>query len=366
MPHLFSPLQLRDLTLPNRIAVSPMCQYSCGNGFATDWHLVHLGSRAVGGAGLVIAEATAVSPEGRISPEDHGIWLDAHIPKLRQITGFIQSQGSRAGIQLAHAGRKASTWRPWADQATHGSTKVDVAEGGWANVVAPSAIPFSATYPEPIALDAAGIHKVVDDFAAATRRAKLAGFDVVEIHSAHGYLLHEFLSPLSNHRTDEYGGSFENRIRALLEVVDAVRSEWPLSAPLFVRISATDWAEGGWDADQSVALANILKARAVDLIDTSSGGLVAHAKVPIGPGYQAPFAERIRKEAAIATGAVGMITEPAQADAIIRSGQADMVLLAREMLRDPYWPMHAAAALGRLASWPAQYLRAAPEGSARR
>jgi 2,4-dienoyl-CoA reductase-like NADH-dependent reductase (Old Yellow Enzyme family) len=358
MPNLFSPLQLRGFTLPNRIAVSPMCQYSCEEGFATDWHLVHLGSRAVGGAGLVVMEATAVSPEGRISPQDHGIWQDAHIPKLRQITDFIRSQGSRSAIQLAHAGRKASTWRP-----SDGDGAISVSEGGWANVLAPSAIPFSDTYPQPVALDATGIRKVVDDFAAATRRALLAGFDVVEIHSAHGYLLHEFLSPLSNRRTDEYGGSFENRIRALLEVVEAVRSEWPLDRALFVRISATDWADGGWDADQSVALSKILKERAVDLMDCSSGGLVSYAKIPMGPGYQVQFAERVRKETGIATGAVGMITEAAQADAIIQTGQADIVLLAREMLRDPYWPMHAAAALGQHGSWPVQYLRAAPSGS---
>ena len=361
MPDLFSPLELRGLTLPNRIAVSPMCQYSCTDGFATDWHLVHLGSRAVGGAGLVIMEATGVSPEGRISPQDHGIYLDAHIPKLRQITDFIRSQGSRAGIQLAHAGRKASTKRP-----ADGDGALPVSEGGWANVVAPSAIPFSDTYPQPIALDAAGIRKVVEDFAAATRRALEAGFDLVEIHSAHGYLLHEFLSPLSNHRTDEYGGSFENRIRLLLEVVEAVRKTWPEDKPILVRISATDWVEGGWDADQSVALAKILKNKAIDLIDCSSGAMVPYAKIPIGPGYQVQFAERIRKEVGIATGAVGMITEPKQADDIIRNGQADIVLLAREMLRDPYWPMHAAAALDRRTSWPIQYLRAAPRDSTAR
>jgi len=361
MPHLFSTLQLRGLTFPNRIAVSPMCQYSCVDGNATDWHLVHLGSRAVGGAGLVVMEATAVSPEGRISPGDHGIWLDAHIPKLRQITDFIRSQGSCAGIQLAHAGRKASTYSPW-----DGDGCVPLNEGGWTNVMAPSAIPFAGNYPLPTALDAAGIRKVVDDYAMAAKRARLAGFDVVEIHSAHGYLLHEFLSPLSNQRTDDYGGPFENRIRAVLEVVEAVRSEWPGDHPLLIRISATDWADGGWDADQSVALAQILKERAVDLIDCSSGGLVPHAKIPAGPGFQVPFAERIRRETGIPTGAVGFITEPAQADAIIRSEQADMVLLAREMLRDPYWPMHAASALGRQASWPVQYLRAAPQGSVRR
>ncbi len=361
MPQLFSTLQLRDVTLPNRIAVSPMCQYSCEDGMATDWHLVHLGSRAAGGAGLVIMEATAVSPEGRISPQDHGIWQDEQIPKLRQITAFIRSQGSCSGIQLAHAGRKASTRPPWS-----GDGELAFADGGWANVFAPSAIPFSDTYPKPIALNERGIRQVVDDFAAAARRAREAGFDVVEIHSAHGYLLHEFLSPLSNHRVDNYGGSFENRTRALLEVVAAVRSEWPLDRPLFVRISATDWAEGGWDVDQSVALARILKERAVDLIDCSSGGLVSTAKIPVGPGYQVQFAERIRKEADIPTGAVGMITEAKQADTIVQTGQADIVLLAREMLRDPYWPVHAAAVLEQKMTWPIQYLRAAPLGSTAR
>lgn len=358
MPDLFSPLKIREVSFRNRIAVSPMCEYSCEDGFAADWHLVHLGSRAVGGAGLVLTEATAVSPEARISPEDHGIWKDAHIPKLRQITDFIHTQKALAGIQLAHAGRKASTWRPW-----DGDGAVPIDKGGWENVMAPSALPFNEKYPKPIALDAAGIRKVVADFAAAAKRARQAGFDVVEIHSAHGYLLHEFLSPLSNQRTDDYGGSFENRIRALLDVVAAVRSEWPLTNPLFVRISATDWADGGWDADQSVALAKILKTRQVDLIDSSSGGLVPYAKIPLGPGYQVQFAERIRKEAGIATGAVGMITQAKQADAIIRSDQADIVLLAREMLRDPYWPLHAAEELGVSTSWPVQYLRAAPKDS---
>ncbi|HEY4087190.1 MAG TPA: NADH:flavin oxidoreductase/NADH oxidase [Bryobacteraceae bacterium] len=351
MTNLFSPLTLHGVTFRNRIAVSPMCQYSCVDGFATDWHLVHLGSRAVGGAGLVTMEATAVSPEGRISPQDHGIWLDAHVPKLRQITDFIRAQGSLAGVQLAHAGRKASTWRPW-----DGDGAVPVEQGGWKEVFAPSAIPFNAKYPQPTALDAAGIRKVVSDFVNGARRAREAGFDLIEIHSAHGYLLHEFLSPLSNQRTDEYGGSFENRTRLLIEIVRAVRSE----APLFVRISATDWAEGGWDADQSVALGKILKNEGVDLIDSSSGGLVPNAKIPVAPGFQVPFAERIRKEAGIATGAVGLITEPNQADDIIRNGRADMVLLAREFLRDPYWPLHAAEALKQRISWPVQYERAAP------
>jgi 2,4-dienoyl-CoA reductase-like NADH-dependent reductase (Old Yellow Enzyme family) len=351
MANLFSPLDLRGITFRNRIAVSPMCQYSCIDGFATDWHLVHLGSRAVGGAALVIMEATAVSAEGRISPQDHGIWLDAHIPKLRQITDFIHAQGSLAGVQLAHAGRKASTYRPW-----DGDGAVPLDQGGWKQVLAPSAIPFNEKYPPPVALDAAGIRKVVSDFTSAARRAREAGFDVIEIHSAHGYLLHEFLSPLSNQRTDEYGGSFENRTRLLIDIVRAVRGE----GPLFVRISATDWADGGWDADQSVALAKILKDEGVDLIDTSSGGLVPNAKIPVAPGFQVPFAARIRKEAGIATGAVGLITEPKQADEIVRNEQADMVLLAREFLRDPYWPLHAAEALRQRMPWPVQYERAAP------
>ena len=361
MPHLFSPLQLRGTILPNRIAVSPMCQYSCKDGFATDWHLVHLGSRAVGGAGLIVMEATAVSPEGRISPQDHGLWLDAHVPKLRQITAFIHSQGAVAAVQLAHAGRKASMKRPW-----DGEDVATVSEGGWTNVMAPSAVAFAENYAQPVELDVVGICRMVGDFIGATKRALAAGFDVVEIHAAHGYLLHEFLSPLSNRRTDRYGGSFENRIRALLEVVAAVRSAWPEDRALMVRISATDWAEGGWDVDQSVALAKILKGRGVDLVDCSTGGLVPNAKIPAGPGFQVPFAERIRREVGIPTGAVGFITEAAQADAIIQSGKADIVLLAREMLRDPYWPVHAAAALGRQGSWPVQYLRAAPQGSAAR
>jgi 2,4-dienoyl-CoA reductase-like NADH-dependent reductase (Old Yellow Enzyme family) len=355
MADLFSPLTLRGMTFPNRIAVSPMCQYSCEEGFATDWHLVHLGSRAVGGAGLVMMEATAVSAEGRISPQDHGIWLDEHVPMLRRITDFIRTQGSLAGIQLAHAGRKASTWRPW-----DGDGAVPLEQGGWKEVFAPSAIPFNDKYPQPLALDGDGIRKVIADFTSAARRAREAGFDVVEIHSAHGYLLHEFLSPLSNQRTDEYGGSFENRIRLLMETVRAVRGVWN-AAPLFVRISATDWADGGWDADQSVALAKQLKDEGVDLIDCSSGGLVPNARIPVAPGFQVAFAERIRKETGIATGAVGLITEPKQADDIIRNGQADMVLLAREMLRQPYWPLHAAHALGQSISWPVQYVRAAPK-----
>ena len=353
-PDLFSPLTLAGLHLPNRIVVSPMCQYSSLDGFATDWHLVHLGSRAVGGAGLIIVEATAVSPEGRITPGDLGLWKEEHISKLQQIVEFVHGQGSYIGIQLAHAGRKASMAVPWETE-----RRMTPKEGGWTDVVAPSAVPFADNYLKPHALDEAGIRKVVDDFAAAIRRATQAGFDLIEIHAAHGYLLHEFLSPLSNRRTDQYGGSFQNRVRLLLEVVEAARKEWLHEKPLTVRISATDWAEGGWDIEESVELAKLLKQRDVNLIDVSSGGLVPHVKIPAGPGYQTPFAERIRRESGISTGAVGMIIEPMQADHIIRTSQADLVLIAREMLRDPYWPVHAAADLHKQSSWPVQYLRAA-------
>jgi len=335
-----------------------MCQYSSEDGFANDWHLVHLGSRAQGGAGLVTLEAAAVLPEGRISPADLGAWKDEHIPNLRRIAEFIHTQGSRAGMQLAHAGRKASTATPF----VAGPALVAPEDGGWLPV-APSAIAFAPDYALPIALDLSGIHAVVEGFRQAARRALEAGFDFVEIHAAHGYLLHEFLSPLSNHRTDAYGGSFDNRIRLVLEVVDGVRREWPERLPLFVRISATDWADGGWNADESVQLAQRLREHGVDLVDASSGGLVAGAKVPVAPGYQIGFASRIRREAGIATAAVGLITEPAQANAIVADGEADLVFLARAMLRDPYWPVHAAAALGEQASWPKQYLRAAPPGS---
>jgi len=358
---LFSPFQLRSVEFSNRIGVSPMCQYSSLDGFAGEWHLVHLGSRAQGGAGLVTLEAAAVTPEGRISPGDLGIWKDEHIPDLRRIAEFVHSQGARAGMQLAHAGRKASTASPF-----HGHGLVLPADGGW-QPVAPSAIAFAPTdYAVPVALDHAGIAAVVEAFRNAARRALDAGFDFVEVHAAHGYLLHEFLSPLSNLRTDQYGGSFDNRIRLVLEVVDAVRSVWPERLPLFVRISATDWTEGGWNPDESVALARLLRDHGVDLVDCSSGGNVADAKIPLSPGYQVGFAARIRREAGIATAAVGLITEPAQANAIVAEGQADFVFLARAMLRDPYWPLHAAAALGENVSWPKQYLRAAPEGSTAR
>jgi 2,4-dienoyl-CoA reductase-like NADH-dependent reductase (Old Yellow Enzyme family) len=358
MPGLFDPLTIRELTFANRVFVSPMCQYSSEEGYANDWHFVHLGSRAVGGAGLVLTEATAVLPEGRISPQDLGIWKDEHIEILAKIVGFIHEQGSIAGIQLAHAGRKASTSRPW-----EGHDAVTENEGGWKKVVAPSALPFSKTYPMPHALTRDGIQEVVDGFAAAARRACQAGFRAVEIHAAHGYLIHEFLSPLSNQREDEYGGSFENRTRLCREVVAAVRSAWPNELPLFIRISATDWVAGGWTIEESVKLAAELKQMGVDLIDCSSGGNVPHAKIPVGPGYQTAFAERIRRETGIMTGAVGMITSPEQAEHIIRTGQADAAIMAREFLRDPYWPLRAARELEQPIAWPVQYLRAGPKGA---
>ena len=359
---LFSPLQLAGVTFANRVFVSPMCEYSSEDGFSNDWHLVHLGSRAVGGAGLVFTEAAAVLPEGRITPEDLGIWKDEHIAGLKRIVEFGHSQGAHMAVQIAHAGRKASMARPWAPEQRYLSPD----EGGWNNVMAPSAVPFDTTYGRPQALDLAGLQIITRAFVRAAERALEAGFDLLEIHSAHGYLLHEFLSPLSNRRTDEYGGSFENRIRLLVEVVDAVRAVWPEELPLLVRISATDWAEGGWDIDQSVALAKVLKQHKVDMVDVSSGGMVPNAVMPIGPGYQTPFAERIRREAQIPTGTVGMITDAHQAEHILRTGQADVVLLARELLRDPYWPLHAAKQLGDAVSWPPQYLRAAPQGSTER
>ncbi|HTX40234.1 MAG TPA: NADH:flavin oxidoreductase/NADH oxidase [Acidobacteriaceae bacterium] len=355
---LFSPLAIGSITLRNRIVVSPMCEYSCVDGFATDWHLVHLGSRAVGGAGLVFTEATAVVAEGRISPQDLGLWKDEHIAPLARIVTFLHSQGARAGIQLAHAGRKASTYSPFL-----GEGVVAPENGGWTNVVAPSPIRFAPNYPQPREIDAAGIARVLESFRSAAQRADRAGFDVLEIHAAHGYLLHEFLSPLSNRRQDEYGGSLENRARLLLEVVDAIRTVWPRPRPLFVRISATDWTEGGFDLQSSVALAALLRDRGIDLIDVSSGGNVAGAQIPVGPGYQTPFSEAIRRETGILTGAVGMITDPAQAAEILGSGKADLIFIAREFLRDPYWPLHAAAALGEITPWPPQYLRAAPPKS---
>jgi 2,4-dienoyl-CoA reductase-like NADH-dependent reductase (Old Yellow Enzyme family) len=358
MAHLFDPLSIRDLTFANRVFVSPMCEYSSTDGYANDWHFVHLGSRAVGGAGLVLTEATAIVPEGRISPQDLGIWSDDHIAPLARIVRFIREQGSVAGMQLAHAGRKASTYRPW-----EGLGTVPENAGGWTNVVAPSAVAFADHYPKPQALTSDGIQEIVAAFAEAARRACEAGFRVIEIHAAHGYLIHEFLSPLSNRRQDAYGGSFENRTRLLREIVAAVRSSWPEGAPLFVRISATDWVDGGWDIQQSVELARRLKEIGVDLIDCSSGGNVAHAQIPVGPGYQTRFAEQIRRETGIMTGAVGMIVSPAQAEHIVATGQADAVIIAREFLRDPYWPLRAARELGQPISWPVQYLRAAPEGA---
>jgi 2,4-dienoyl-CoA reductase-like NADH-dependent reductase (Old Yellow Enzyme family) len=358
MTHLFDPLAIRDITFANRVFVSPMCQYSSTDGYANDWHFVHLGSRATGGAGLVLTEATAVLPEGRISPQDLGIWRDDHVEPLIRIARFIHEQGSVAGMQLGHAGRKASTYAPWAGQGMIPENK-----GGWNNVVAPSALAFTDDYPMPQALSIDGIKNIVSAFAAAARRACEAGFRVIEIHAAHGYLIQEFLSPLSNQRTDAYGGSFENRTRVLREIVAAVRGSWPEGAPLFVRISATDWIDGGWDIEQSVELARQLKQLGVDLIDCSSGGNAEHAKMPVGAGYQTPFAEQIRGEANILTGAVGMITSPIQAEHIMVTGQADAVLVARELLRDPYWPLRAARELGQPISWPVQYLRATPEGS---
>jgi 2,4-dienoyl-CoA reductase-like NADH-dependent reductase (Old Yellow Enzyme family) len=338
---LFSPFQLRSVSFANRIGVSPMCEYSSEDGFANDWHMVHLGCRAQGGAGLVMIEASAVVPEGRISIADLGIWKDEHIPALERIARFIHSQGVRAGIQLAHAGRKGSMSAPFTGERLLGRD-----EGGW-QPVAPSAVAFSESYAVPQALEKGGIEAVVDGFRLAARRALKAGFDLVEIHAAHGYLLHEFMSPLANKRTDEYGGSFENRTRLPLEVVDAVRAEWPAHLPLFVRISATDWAEGGWTPDESVALARLFREHGVDLVDVSSGGQVATAKIPVGPGFQVEFAARIRREAGIPTAAVGLITEPGQANTVIANGEADMVFLAREMLRDPYWPCMTSSALSR-------------------
>ena len=358
MPHLFDPLTLRAVTFPNRVFVSPMCEYSCTDGMANDWHFVHLGSRAVGGAGLVMTEATAVTADGRISPEDLGLWSDAHIEPLARIVRFIHAQGSVAGIQLAHAGRKASTYRPWSGEGT-----VPADEGGWTNVLAPSAVPFSGTYTRPVALTLDGIRHTVTAFADAARRAREAGFRVAEIHAAHGYLLHEFLSPLSNHRSDDYGGSFANRVRLLLEVVAAVRAVWSEALPVLVRISATDWTEGGWDLPQSIELARLLKAAGVDLVDCSSGGNVSGARIPLGPGYQTSFADQLRRQADIPTGAVGLITTAVQAEHIVFTGQADAVFIARELLRDPYFPLRAARELGQEIAWPVQYLRAGPSGA---
>lgn len=355
MIQLFSPLQLRGLTLRNRIGVSPMCQYSSHRGLANDWHLVHLGSLARGGAALVLTEATAVVPEGRISPQDLGLWDDAQVEFLQRITRFIHGQGAASGVQLAHAGRKASTRRPW-----QGGGIVSPAEGGWEDVMAPSAIPFAENYPRPHALDDVGIRRVIDAFHAAAGRALAAGFQVLEVHAAHGYLLHEFMSPLANRRTDRYGGTFENRVRLTLEVIDAIRDVWPERSPLLVRISTTDWADGGWDVDQSVELARLMQGHGVDLVDCSSGGLVAGARIPFAPGYQVPNAARVRAEAGVPVAAVGLITAPEHAARLIDEGQADMVFLARELLRQPHWPLLAAHRLGGEIAWPPQYLRAKP------
>jgi 2,4-dienoyl-CoA reductase-like NADH-dependent reductase (Old Yellow Enzyme family) len=357
MPHLFDPLPIRSLTLANRIIVSPMCEYSSVDGFSSDWHIVHLGSRAVGGAALVMTEATAVTADGRISPQDLGIYDAGHVPGLARIVRFIHSQKACAGIQLAHAGRKGSTVRPW-----DGQGAVPRGNGDW-EPVGPTSEPFADDYPIPRELRVDEIPGIVDAFRMAARRALDAGFDVVEIHAAHGYLIHEFFSPLVNTRTDEYGGSFDNRVRLCLEIVDAVRAVWPERLPVFVRISCSDWKDGGWDIEQSVELARQLRERGVDLVDCSSGGAVRDAHIALGPGYQVPFAERIRRDAGIATGAVGLITEATQADAIVRDGQADCVLIARELLRDPYWPLHAAQQVGHSVPWPPQYLRAAPPGT---
>jgi 2,4-dienoyl-CoA reductase-like NADH-dependent reductase (Old Yellow Enzyme family) len=355
MPGLFDPLTLRSLTFRNRIFVSPMCQYSSSDGLANDWHLVHLGSRAVGGAALVMCEATAVTADGRISPQDLGIWNDAQAESLQPIVRFIKHQGAVPGMQIAHAGRKGSTKRPW-----DGHGAIPPAEGGW-TPVGPDPHAFAPDYPEPHALTVDEARGIVGAFRAAAVRARALGIELIEVHAAHGYLLHEFMSPLSNTRTDLYGGSFDNRVRLCLEVVDAVRGEWPERLPMFVRISATDWAPGGWDVDQSVELARRLRDRGVDLVDCSSGGNVAHQQIALGPGYQVPFAERIRREAGVPTGAVGLITAAAQADAIVREERADVVFLARALLRDPYWPLHAGHELGAAVRWPSQYLRAAPQ-----
>lgn len=358
MPNLLDPLTLRSVTLRNRIGVSPMCQYSATGGQANTWHLVHYGSRAVGGAGLVLVEATAVTPQGRISPHDLGLWSDTQVEPLARIARVVEEHGAVPGVQLAHAGRKASTRRPW-----EGGATASLNEGGWVDLSAPSAIPFADGHLMPQALDEAGISDLVRAFTDAARRARAAGMRVVELHAAHGYLLHQFLSPWSNHRTDRYGGSFENRTRLAREVTRAVRAVWPDKLPLVVRVSATDWTEGGWDIAQTVELARGLKEDGADLIDCSSGGNVAGARIPLAPGYQVPFAEQVRRDAGIATAAVGLITDARQADEIVGTGKADVVLLARELLRDPYWPLHAAQALEQPGRWPAQYLRAAPKGT---
>jgi 2,4-dienoyl-CoA reductase-like NADH-dependent reductase (Old Yellow Enzyme family) len=355
MSVLFSPVRFREVTLRNRVVVSPMCEYSSTDGFANDWHVVHLGSRAVGGAGLVLTEAIAVTADGRISPQDLGIWKDAHVEELARIARFCALHGAAWGTQLAHAGRKASTKAPWIGQGA-----VPVADGGW-TPVAPGTDAFDPSYPVPVALDEAGIAEILRAFAEAARRTLDAGGSVIELHAAHGYLIHQFLSPLVNRRADRWGGSFENRTRLAVEAVRSVRGVWPERLPLFVRISATDYVAGGWDVADSVELAKLLRAEGADLIDASSGGAVPvpPGTIPAAPLYQTPFAERIRREADVATGAVGLITEPADAEAIVANGRADLVFLARELLRDPYWPHFAARALGAQTDWPLPYARAA-------
>lgn len=358
MTGLFDPLPLRGVVLPNRVAMSPMCQYSAVDGCANDWHLVHYGSRAAGGAGLVIVEATAVTADGRISPQDLGLWTDEQIASLAHVVRVIDAHGAVPGIQLAHAGRKASTRRPW-----DGDGSAPPSAGGWTRVVAPSAVAFADGHLVPHALTATEISEVVQAFAAAAWRAHAAGMRVIEVHAAHGYLLHEFLSPLSNQRTDAYGGSFDNRVRMVREVVRAIRTNWPAEYPLFVRLSVTDWVEGGWDVAQTVQLARQLRDDGADVIDCSSGGNVTGVRIAIGPGYQVPLADQVRREAGVATAAVGLITDAHQAAAVIREGKADLVLLGRELLRNPYWPRNAARELGVSMNWPEQYLRAAPKAT---
>jgi 2,4-dienoyl-CoA reductase-like NADH-dependent reductase (Old Yellow Enzyme family) len=351
---LFSPLTIKGVTFRNRLAMSPMCQYSATDGFASDWHLVHYGSRAVGGSGLIMQEATAVLPEGRITPDDLGLYREEHIEMLQRITAFIHQQGAVAGIQLAHAGRKAGCSSPW-----KGGKQLSENEGGW-KTVAPSVIPFNTEDNMPQELDQNGINNVKASFKLASTRALQAGYNILEIHAAHGYLIHQFLSPLSNHRTDHYGGPFENRIRLLLEIVNAVKSVWPENLPLFVRISATDWWEGGWNIEEALQLASILKKEGVDLVDCSSGGLVPYQQIQLSPGYQVPFSERIKKETGILTSSVGLITEPHQAEDILQKGQADLIMMGRESLRNPYFPLQAAKMMGEDILWPLQYMRAKP------
>jgi len=353
MPNLFSPIKIKNIELKNRLVVSPMCQYSSEDGFANDWHLVHLGSRAVGGAALIFTEATAVSPEGRISPQDLGIWKDEHIAFLKRITEFVEKHGAVPGMQLAHAGRKASMTRPWEGNKAISPTEKD----GW-QTVAPSPVPFSNTYNTPKELSVTEIKKAIQDFQDAAFRAKKAGFKVLEIHGAHGYLINEFLSPVSNKRTDEYGGSFENRIRFLLEIIESIRKVWPVENPLFLRISATEWSDAGWNENDSIKLAEILKTKTIDLIDCSSGGNISGVKIELKPLYQTDLAEGIKKATGMLTGAVGLINTPQEADGIIEQNRADLVFMAREFLRDPYFPLRAATELGADVTWPVQYERA--------